>query len=233
MKRGFLRSLGLFWLVCLLFVALCPACGSQGDRPKVRANPSRVLVVYYSLGGGTRQVAEAIAQSLGADLAELRTREPLRIENWKPILGNREISFEDKPALLPLASDPRGYDLVFIGTPVWNWRHAVPLNTFLSESNLRGKRVALFCTYANRTGGVFWGMRQSLGGAEVIGERAFRRPLQNPVQTNQEAASWARGLLSPGGGQDSQDSQDGPDTQDGENSQENQNRGWYPEGGEE
>lgn len=211
MKRGFSAFFTFFAFLAAL-CSLVVACGSQGDHPKVSANPSRTIVVYYSLGGGTRQVAEAIAQSVGADLAELKTREPLRIQNWKPYLGNREISFEDKPALLPLSPDPRGYDVIFIGTPVWNWRHAIPLNTFLSESNLQGKKIALFCTYANRTGGVFWGMRQSLGGNEIIGERAFRRPLENPEQANQEASAWARSLVPSGNTQDN---------------------GWYPDGGEE
>ena len=177
------------------FVFFFSSCSHLADRPKISAAPLRKIVVFHSYGGNTRFVAEALAEAVGADLAELSTREELRLESWKPYLGGREIDLNSKPELAPLRSDPRDYDVVFIGTPVWNGRQTLVLNSFFERYPLQGKKVALFCTYANNPWGTLGEMRGQLGGNEVIGEQAFRRPLQSREQTARQASDWARSVL--------------------------------------
>lgn len=171
------------------------SCFEAGNKPKINAANESKVVVYHSYWGNTQLVAEAIAQAVGADLVELQTQEPLRIENWKPILGNTEISFTSTPALRSLQYDPKNYDVVFIGTPVWMWQHTPVVNSYLSSSGLQGKRIALFCTYANRAGNTLSGMRSMLDGNQIIGEKAFRRPQEDEEQAKSDAADWARSVV--------------------------------------
>lgn len=171
------------------------SCVEATNKPKIKAIAGSKVVVYHSYWGNTQVVAEAIAQAVGADLVELQTQEPLRIENWKPMLGNTEISFSSTPPLRPLRYDPKNYDVVFIGTPVWMWQHTPVVNSYLASSGLQGKRIALFCTYANRTGDTLGMMRSRLGGNQIIGEKAFRRPNENRGQAQSDAAAWARSMV--------------------------------------
>jgi flavodoxin len=184
------------FLALSFFAFVFSGCSHLADRPKISADPLRKIVVFHSYWGNTRFVAGAIAEAIGADLVELKTREELRLEGWKPYLGSREIGLESKPELTPIQPDPREYDVVFIGTPVWNGRHTMVLNSFFEAYPLQGKKVALFCTFANNAGGVFGDMREHLGGNEVIGEYAFKNPLRNRDQTARQASEWARSVLS-------------------------------------
>lgn len=181
------------------FVLIALALGSCGERQATisQASRSRVLVIYHSQGGNTRHVAAAIAETLGAEVEELRTVQELRIVDWKPVLGGREVTFESRPPIVPLVHDPRTYDLLFLGTPVWLWRPSLVMSSFLERAGLRDRDLALFCTYANRPGGVFDLMRAQLGGNRIVGERSFQRPLVDPASSRDQAAAWAR-LLVPG-----------------------------------
>lgn len=80
----------------------------------------KAVVIYYSLTGNTRKVAEAVATELGAELK--------RVED--------EVNLQD-------------YDLVCIGTPVYCFSSAGKVRQFLQNlPRLDNKKVAAFCTMA-------------------------------------------------------------------------------------
>ncbi len=109
----------------------------------------RVLVVYYSRSGTTRKLAERIARSLGADLEELADR-----TDRHGILGylrsGRDAWKQRLTQLAPLAVDPTAYDLVIVGSPVWNMSLSVPVRTFLADHGKQLRSVAFFCTMGDR-----------------------------------------------------------------------------------
>jgi len=45
---------------------------------------------------------------------------------------------------VPFDINPEGYDLIFIGTPVWAWEPAPPLKTFFSTCNISNKKSLYF-----------------------------------------------------------------------------------------
>jgi hypothetical protein len=49
----------------------------------------------------------------------------------------------------PLIYEPEDYDLVVIGSPVWNASLASPVRTYLAENHTRIKRAAFFCTFGH------------------------------------------------------------------------------------
>ena len=45
-----------------------------------------------------------------------------------------------------IEKSPLDYDLIVVGTPMWNKRIVPAVRTYLKENSFSGKRVALFCT---------------------------------------------------------------------------------------
>jgi hypothetical protein len=98
-----------------------------------------------------------------------------------------------KPALRPLEKDPRDYDLLFIGTPVWAGHFTPPLRSFFAQTDLQDKAIALFCTYRGGVGSTFDDMRAELAKSRILGERAFAEPVD---QEEPPPIRWAEEILS-------------------------------------
>jgi len=50
----------------------------------------------------------------------------------------------------PEKIDITRYNVIFLGSPIWWYRPAVPLWTFVEKHNLQGKNVILFNTFNSR-----------------------------------------------------------------------------------
>ncbi len=102
-------------------------------------------VVYYSLDGNTREAAEALAKTLAADLFAIETAEPMPKSNWARILhGGRLSTFGSCPPIKPMQFDPAAYDRIILGTPVWAWKCAAPVRSFLTQFAVDEKVQAVF-----------------------------------------------------------------------------------------
>jgi menaquinone-dependent protoporphyrinogen IX oxidase len=101
----------------------------------------RNLVVYYSLAGNTRKVAERAARELGADIAEIhaaRYQSSAAFDGWSGRLPAIEVS----------GGDPATYDLVLLMAPVWAGHAATPMRAYLARNRGRLKRAAFVLTCA-------------------------------------------------------------------------------------
>ncbi|MDB4995996.1 MAG: flavodoxin [Myxococcaceae bacterium] len=107
---------------------------------------TRTLVVYYSRTGTTRTAARQIAHTLGADLEEIEPYTP-RSGMLGYLRSAVEASLGRLTGIEPLVYEPEDYDLVAIGSPVWNAALSSPVRTYLAENHARIKRVAFFCTF--------------------------------------------------------------------------------------
>ena len=97
----------------------------------------RNLVVFYSLEGNTRLIAESIAKAINADVLELKTKKKYSDKGFKKYFwGGKSVIFKEKPELLYLDKDINQYDNIFIGTPIWVGTYAPPLNTFLKNNKI-------------------------------------------------------------------------------------------------
>lgn len=77
-----------------------------------------------------------------------------------------------KPPLLTPVDNPAEYDLIFIGSPLWNVRLTPPVRSFLSSHDLSGKIIAPFVTYiVERPGAVAAGYRRIMPGCHHSGWR--------------------------------------------------------------
>ncbi|MGD8835425.1 MAG: flavodoxin [Desulfobacteraceae bacterium] len=143
---------------------------------------SNTLVVYYSLTGHTRQIAEAIASSYDADLEVIEDT-----FNRDTVLGRPRSAIE---GLLGLDStiaqprhDPSEYDLVVVGTPVWAARLSSPVRAYLSQQRASLERVAFFCTQGGIGGK--WALQNM---ATVSGKWPIARMIISESQLNSPVA---------------------------------------------
>jgi hypothetical protein len=106
---------------------------------------SKVLVAFHSRTGYTRRVALALARTLHADLEAV---EPVRIRSG--VLGYVRCALEAlgrwEPEIRTPSHDAKEYELLVIGTPVWFWRLASPVRSYVTRHAARAPRVAFFCT---------------------------------------------------------------------------------------
>ena len=124
---------------------------------------ANTLVVYYSRSGTTRRLAKMLARELDADLEEI-----VDDGDRRGVLGylrsGLEAALRRVPAIHPLEHDPSTYDLVVVGTPIWNWSLSAPVRAFLDEHGKQLDRFAFFCTCGSSgSGRVFRQMRELCG----------------------------------------------------------------------
>ncbi len=101
--------------------------------------PQKTLVVFYSRGGITRKVGEAIARSLGCPIEEILPQ------------GRFAATQKVTPIQSP-KQDPGRFDLIAIGTPVWGNAPTPPVRAYLKRFEGRLPKLAFFCTF-----GIFGG----------------------------------------------------------------------------
>ena len=157
----------------------------------------KVLVVYYSLTGNTKLIAEAIAESINSDVLELKPVKELNAEGGsKYFWGGFQATMKKKPKLMEFDINPLGYDLIILGTPVWAWTYSPPIRSFLSKYDLTGKNVALLTCSAGDGVKAMNRFKESLKDSSIVGEIRFQEPKQHGSETAKEkAAEWAREIL--------------------------------------
>lgn len=159
---------------------------------------SKSLIVYYSLTGNVKYIAEHIQKVLEADVLELKLKEEINSKGFmKFIHGGGQALMKKLPELLPFAINPDHYEMIVIGTPVWAWTFVPAIRTFLEKVQVTNKKIALFCCHGGGKGKVFQKMKAELSGNEFVGEIDFLEPLkQEREEKTQEAIKWADKILS-------------------------------------
>jgi flavodoxin len=106
----------------------------------------KALVVFYSRTGATKQVAEALAESLSCDSEELidtkKRSGPLGF-----VSAGRDAKAKKLTKLADIKRDPALYDLVVLGTPIWAGTLSSAMRTYIANDKSKFKRVAFFCTH--------------------------------------------------------------------------------------
>ncbi len=155
------------------------------------------LVIYYSFEGNTKLIAENIAKAIESDILELKPKKEIESKGFiKYIWGGRQAALKIKPELFPFDKDPKEYDVLFIGTPVWAWTYTPALNTFFSSYSLSNKKIALFCCHGGGKGKIFDKMKKALKNNQILGEADFQYPLKKNTDINiQKAKEWAKKII--------------------------------------
>lgn len=111
----------------------------------------KVLVTYFSATGTTARAAEKLASVTGGELYAITPAKPYTSAdlNWNNKQSRSSVEMHDEKARPELGGkklDVVGYDIIFIGYPIW-WDLAPRVvNTFIEKYDLKGKTVIPFAT---------------------------------------------------------------------------------------
>jgi len=155
----------------------------------------KIAVVYYSLNGNCALIAQEIKARLDADLIRLRT------EDEKPRGGFAKFFWAisvmkgwKKAPLKPYTFNPAAYDLIIIGVPVWAGAPARPIRSFLAETGITGKKIALFVCHGGGAGKSLEKFKALLPGNIIVAEADFIIPMKNSEKAGQQVADWVKSL---------------------------------------
>jgi flavodoxin len=157
----------------------------------------KTLIVYYSFEGNCASIAEKIKAALPeADVLRLVPEdEEKKTGLAKYVWGGRQVFLGRRPKLKPWSVDPDAYDLLILGTPVWAWSYSPALASFLQETKIAGKKVALFCCHGGGPMKTLEKLKKALPGNTFVGEAAFREPLKHAGGVQEKLDAWLKGLV--------------------------------------
>lgn len=129
-------------------VGLLSGFQSLAHAADADAGGKKVLILYYSWSGNTRELAKQIQAQTGGDLVELETVTPYPTAyNQTVEQAKKELEANHLPPLKTRVDNLASYDVIFLGSPNWWYTLAGPVRTFLSQNNLAGKTVIPFMTH--------------------------------------------------------------------------------------
>ena len=167
------------------------------STPPASTGNGKILVAYFSASGNTEAVANAIADTLDADLFEMVPEAPYTSAdlNWTDSSSrvnaeHNDPSKQDVKLAKNTVDNWTDYDTVFIGYPIWWGIAAWPVNDFVKNNDFTGKTVIPFCTSTSSGLGQSGTLLAEManGGNWQEGRRFSERASQSDI------AAWANGL---------------------------------------
>ena len=158
-------------------------------------DPPSTLVAYFSATGNTEGIAQHLQAVLGADLYEIIPAEPYSDDdlnyNASDCRANQEQNDPDaRPAIDGSVDNMEGYEVIFLGYPIW-WGDAPKIiSTFLESYDFDGKTIVPFCTSGSS------GIGNSAEPLADLAESAVWREGTRfaPGASQEEVAVWVDGL---------------------------------------
>jgi menaquinone-dependent protoporphyrinogen IX oxidase len=111
----------------------------------------RSLVVYYSLTGKTKLVAQAIAEALSATLVEIMETKPRKLGPLIYLVGGFSAMTNRRSKITPLDVDLKQYERIFVGSPIWASRPVPAVNSFVYQTDFEGRSVIPFFSMGGNT----------------------------------------------------------------------------------
>jgi flavodoxin len=156
----------------------------------------KTLVVYYSRTGKTRFVAEKVIAELKADIEKI-----VDLKNRSGRFGFLKAGYDatrgNETEIAETQKSPSEYDLIVIGTPVWNSRPASAIRTYLKKNDLAGKKVAVFCT--NEGMGEEKAVERTkalISNGDIVGELVVSKVFENKEENDSKISDWCHKLSS-------------------------------------
>lgn len=153
------------------------------------------LVAYFSASGTTAKAAKVLAKAADADPYEIKPAIPYtRADlNWMEKGSRSSVEMNDKhsrPALADTDAPVAGYDVIFLGFPMWWYTAPTIINTFLESYDFSGKTIVLFAT----SGGSGLGSTAAALQGSALGARIVSGRMLNGRVSENELKSWVSGL---------------------------------------
>ena len=145
--------------------SLPPSVEAEPDRALANPTPTatNVLLAYFSRAGenyyygeridlevGNTEVLTGMISSLiGCDVYRIDPVEPYSDDYEETVERNvQEQDADARPAIANPLDSIEGYDVVLLGSPIWNVRAPMIMSTFAESFDFTGKTIVPFTTHA-------------------------------------------------------------------------------------
>lgn len=184
-------------LICALFAgAIIPSTMNAAQKKSTqKKNTKKVLVVYFSATGTTKEAAKKVKKATGGTLYEIKAKTPYTEADLDysqaDCRANKEQQDDSvRPAIKGKVKNIQKYDLIFVGYPIWWGKEPKIIRTFLESYNLKGKTIVPFCTSGSSgISGSMDGVKAAAEGATVVSGKDLTGLSYNDVK------KWAKKKL--------------------------------------
>lgn len=183
----------IFWmnlvLVLALIVGLFPAVNVNAAG---NSTEKKVLVVYFSATGTTKNVAKKIKKATDGKLYQIKAADPYTAADLDYNKDNCRANVEQedgkvRPEINGEVKNISQYDVIFIGYPIWWGKEPMIIRTFLESYNLEGKTIVPFCTSGGSgISGSMKGIKAAAKGANVVKGKDLTD------ESSKSVAKWAK-----------------------------------------
>ena len=202
--------LGIVVVAAIAFVAGCRILASRSTEATVALTakvPGKIAVVYYSQSkvGNTVTVAKWIAKHTGGELVPIETVEAYPDAYGETLKAAKKDMENGGTRAIKAVPPLDGYDVVFIGSPIWYGTYAPPVAEFFKTHSFAGKTVVPFCTHGGGGAGrYFVDVRKACPAATVKegltirGSNQVERRLGTGVtvhHTEDDVVNWLNALF--------------------------------------
>ena len=163
-----------------------------GSDENTETEAGKTLVVYYSAQGHTEEVANKMAENLGADIFEIQPVNEYTSEDLDWTDSNSRVTREYEDGSLrnielvsTTVDNWEQYDTVLIGYPIWWGIAAWPVDTFVKANDFNGKTVIPFCTSSSSGLGESGQLlsEEANGGNWLEGQRFSSNPSDSDINS--------------------------------------------------
>ena len=133
---------------------------------------AKSLVLYFSVYGTAKKVAEEIARQTGADIMEIEPTVPYDSNrdhyNALAKLAKKEHDEDQRPAIknsIPVGA----YDTIYLGYPMWWYTFPMIIYTLFDQVDFSGKTIIPFNTHmGSGDGGTYKTVKRLAPNANVL-----------------------------------------------------------------
>ena len=158
----------------------------------------KTAIVYYSMSGNTKYVADKIAEKIEADIVRIEPVKAYPDKGAKKFIwGGKSAVMGEKPQLRPYEFSADKYDRIILGTPVCASNFAPPIRTFIKENpDIQGKRIAVFtCFSGGGADKAIEKMKKCIGVEKFEAELILVDPKENvKVEDDEKLNQWLAGM---------------------------------------
>lgn len=131
-------------------VSLCLAAQAQEETMPRKIDSPKILIAFFSKTNNTRTVAEQIHAAVGGTLFQVTTKNPYPSDYRQTTdIAKKEQNDNVRPELAATIppEEMTGYDIIFVGYPIWWGTMPMAMFTFLEQYDLSGKVIFPFCSH--------------------------------------------------------------------------------------
>lgn len=138
--------IGLFIISIITISKIIELKNIQFNKPAILSN-KKILIVYYSNNGNTENIANNIHSIVGGDIKQIQLKEKYSSNIFTM---TKTVRKQMKQDYLPNIDeiDISNYDVIFIGSPIWNFSISLPMKSFLNNNNFENQILIPFFTYS-------------------------------------------------------------------------------------